>query len=223
MKRLIRDLLLLATGAAIGSGVTYVVIKNKLNKQAETDEWNQERSERLKFDAMNPPEPPEEEQVDEETAERIRKLHEKPDISKVASEYHEYHDYTKHYKTETPVVNPEEQVDVDAVEEDEDDEEEEYDDLMIPETPRENRRPYQVLRERFGAFESYDQAILHYYSDDVLTDDDGEVVDVDNFVGRDAIDALKESEENEIFVCNPRYACYYNVLLELVPFFSDEE
>lgn len=221
MNNAIKYLLVFLSGAAIGSGVTYAVIKSKLEKQAEDDEWNKERTERLKFDVMNPPEPPEETEADSKTAERVRKLHEKPDISKIAAERVEYHDYTKHYKTQTTVEpeaesNPEDYEKLDFPDDDEDEL-----DNVTPIT-RENRWPFLIDEEDFGANENYERVTLTYCADDILVDENDEVVDPVEFIGEEAIGEITKPEVNETWVCNPRYGCYYNVVKSLDPYFHEE-
>jgi hypothetical protein len=182
-----------------------------------------------KWDAMNPPED-EKPVEDEETKERIRQIHEKPDISTMAAQYHEYHDYTKDYKKESN-LDAETKKAIDQVsdadvqsesDEDEEDEEDDLEDLMIKNEPVTKRGPYRVLPERYGAFESFDKVELEYYTDGVLAEEDGEIVDIDAFVGEEQIQDLIDIEEEEIFVCNPRYGCYYHVTQKAVPFFPDQ-
>jgi hypothetical protein len=226
MNRAIKDLLLLVTGGIIGSGITYAVIKHKLDKQSQEDEWNRQRTEKLKWDAMNPPE---EEDVteDPETAERIRQTHEKPDVATLAAEYHEYHDYTKHYKRESEEV--EEDIDplygIDDAEKMADDEDDEDPDETIYDNPPTSKRgPYPILQERFGLIETYDTMELVYYSDGILVDGNSEVViDPISVIGEHAFEMINENDTNEVWVCNPRYACYYDIIKDLDPYFSDPE
>jgi hypothetical protein len=224
MSNIFKNLLIFAFGAVVGSGVTYTVIKYKLEKGSREDEWNNERTERLQN--KNKELKDEEEVKDDEVVkERIHQIHNKPDISTLASEYHEYHDYTKDYKSESKdISDPNDPLYlVDEAEEEDDEEDEDETIWDSPVTPREKRKPYRVLPERFGAIEGYDKVILQYFTDGILAEENGEIVDIDDFVGEENIEALIADEEHEIFICNPRYGCYYNVMEMLRPYYNDEE
>jgi hypothetical protein len=221
-----KSLLIFVTGAAVGSGVTYAVIKYKLNKSSEEDEWNNERTERLQKEKEDKETENDEEETDETVKDRINQIHNKPDISTLASEYHEYHDYTKYYKPEDKsTTDPDSPMyladEADKLAEEFDEEDEEEDETIWDNPPKEKRGPYRVLPERFGVFEGYDTVILKYYTDGILAEENGEIVNIEDFVGEENIEALIADEEHEIFICNPRYGCYYNVVEVLAPYYND--
>jgi hypothetical protein len=225
MSSVIKNLLIFVTGAAVGSGVTYAVIKYKLEKDSEDDTWNTERTERLQKEELE--KESEDTQEDEIEKERIQQIHNKPDISTLASGYHEYHDYTKDYKPEDKsTTDPDSPMyladEADKLAEEFDGEEDDnYNETVWDNPPKEKRGPYRVLPQRFGVFEGYDTAILQYYTDGILAEENGEIVNIDDFVGEENIEALIEDEDHEIFICNPRYGYYYDVMEMLEPYYKD--
>lgn len=230
MNKLIKDVLLVALGAAVGSGVTYAVIKHKLEQQSIDDEWNKERSKVLKEKAAES-----EQENDISEPESVgasdprtlaRMAHNKPDLTKTAAERAEYHDYTKYYnresqKAELEEVNPQDGIDDAENYRDEDDPTEE--ELMIKPEEQKNygNEPRIITQEEYGENEMFDRVSLYFYRDDILADENGDVMEVENTVSEDILDALVNQKDHEIFVVNPRYGCYYDIVEVDEPFYPE--
>ena len=76
-------------------------------------------------------------------------------------------------------------------------------------------KPYIILPEEFGEFEEYEKISLTYYADQVLADEnDEEVDDVDEIVGKDSLTHFGEYEDDSVFVRNDRLKCDYEILLD---------
>jgi hypothetical protein len=73
-------------------------------------------------------------------------------------------------------------------------------------------KPYLIDGEEFGEA-GFETLTFTYYADKILTDDDNEPVkDVDSVVGFDSLAAFAETEEDVIYVRNPRLQCDYEIL-----------
>lgn len=76
-------------------------------------------------------------------------------------------------------------------------------------------KPYVISPEEFGEFEEYEKISLTYYADEVLTDEnDEEVDDVDEIVGKESLNHFGEYEDDSVFVRNDRLKCDYEILLD---------
>lgn len=77
-------------------------------------------------------------------------------------------------------------------------------------------RPYVITPEEFGENEEYDTESLTYYADEVLTDDmDNPIEDVESVVGYDSLNHFGEYEDDSVFVRNDRNKTDYEILLDL--------
>lgn len=76
-------------------------------------------------------------------------------------------------------------------------------------------RPYVISPEEFGENEEYERISLTYYSNNVLTDENDDVIeDVDETVGVDSLTHFGEYEEDSVFVRNDARRCDYEILLD---------
>lgn len=67
----------------------------------------------------------------------------------------------------------------------------------------------------FGEEDDYDNISLTYYSDMILADDDGHIIDnVEEVIGFESLNHFGEYEDNFVFVRNDRLKCDYEVLQE---------
>lgn len=79
--------------------------------------------------------------------------------------------------------------------------------------------PYIITPTEFGENDDYETVTLYYHSDDVLTDHDNEIIDdIENSVGSAALNTLRESGEDSIFVRNPERKCDYEILIDLTAY-----
>ncbi len=75
--------------------------------------------------------------------------------------------------------------------------------------------PYVITPEEFGELDEYDQISLTYYSDQVLTDENNELVeDVDRVVGFESLNHFGEYEDDSVYVRNDRLKCDYEILMD---------
>ena len=84
--------------------------------------------------------------------------------------------------------------------------------------------PYVISPDEFGLFYDYEQIELHYYKDDVLTDDEGEPVDDDigAMVGVDFQSHFGEYEDDAIYIRNDERKVDYEIIKEDINFHPAE-
>lgn len=76
-------------------------------------------------------------------------------------------------------------------------------------------KPYVISPEEFGEFEEYEKISLTYYANKVLADEnDEEVDDVEEIVGKESLNHFGEYEDDSVFVRNDRLKCDYEILLD---------
>lgn len=176
MKSTLSNVVIFTAGLAIGSVVTWKLLKNKYEQiaQEEIDDVKAYYSHR----ATTEYEPKEEGEEEPFTKEDVREFE-----SKIESlGYTNYSDIPK------PAEKEELNVD----------------------------KPYVISPEDYGEIEEYTQIELTYYSDDVLTDDKGELIDdVDDVVGLDSLNHFGEYEEDSVHVRNDSRKCDYEILRDL--------
>lgn len=180
------NLFVFVTGAAVGSLVTWLFMKEKLELlKAELQDMEEYyiRCDEYDSDEDIPTAPPEEEAHDT----TVNGLHIKPDIMAYAKQVQDrgYVDYSGG-KT-----------------------------LDSPETAYDNvERPYVISPDEFGEI-GYDTKSLTYYNDKVLTDEDGDIIDdVDDIVGKDSLDTFGDYEDDSVFVRDDRRKVDYEILAD---------
>ena len=78
--------------------------------------------------------------------------------------------------------------------------------------------------DEFGDYQTYDSETLNYFSDGVLTDDRGNVIeDPEAMVGPDALDSFGEWDDNVVYVRNDHDACYYEIIKCENDFYDTED
>lgn len=76
--------------------------------------------------------------------------------------------------------------------------------------------PYVISPEEFSENDDYDTESLTYYADGILTDDvDNIIEDVAALVGEDSLTRFGEYEDDSVFVRNDRTKTDYEILLDL--------
>lgn len=74
--------------------------------------------------------------------------------------------------------------------------------------------PYVIEPEEFGGNDAYECVSLTYYTDGVLADEDGVVIeDIDDVIGISSLEHFGEYEDDSVFVRNDKLRCDYEVLL----------
>lgn len=84
-------------------------------------------------------------------------------------------------------------------------------------------QPYVIPPEEFGEMDDYETISLTYYSDEVLADDAGNIIeDVDFIVGFESLYHFGEYEDDSVFVRNDELKCDYEILLDSSKFYEGE-
>lgn len=74
--------------------------------------------------------------------------------------------------------------------------------------------PYVISPEEYGFNEEYEEILLTYYADGVVTDDNGEIIDdVEEIIGH-ALESFGEYEEESVHVRNDERKAYYEIIRE---------
>lgn len=74
-------------------------------------------------------------------------------------------------------------------------------------------KPYVIPPEEFGDFDDYEQEELTYYTDGIVADDFGNIVeDIDDTIGADFADHYGEYEEDSVYIRNDSKMTEYAVL-----------
>ena len=193
MRSTLNKVLIFTAGAAIGSVVTWKIVKTKYEQiaQDEIDSVKEVFSKRTIFDSakamLNKNEYTSTDIYDDTAEVRCAMTKDKPDIREYAAKLQEsgYTDYSNTgASTEKGEINVED-------------------------------APYVIAPEEFGELEDYDTISLIYYADEYLTDDQNVLVeDVDDVVGLDSLDHFGEYEDDSVFVRNDRLKADYEILLD---------
>ena len=76
-------------------------------------------------------------------------------------------------------------------------------------------RPYVISPDEFGDYPDYETISLTYYNDKVLTDEYNEIVDdIDDLIGEDSLNHFGEYEDDSVFVRNDALKVDYEILLD---------
>lgn len=201
------NVLVFAAGAAIGSAVTWKVVKTKYERIA------QEEIESVKEAYANMVANLQE-QVDDYAA--VDKLEEWADRANKAAETISKVDWSKFEDLN------EEEVEDEYVPNDDDMNEyarlaEQYGNDNDEKGGAENmaREPYVISPYDFGELDGYSQVELTYYADGTIEDEDYNIVteaDVDELIGRDSLYTFGEYEDDAVFVRNERLRADFQIL-----------
>lgn len=180
-----KNVLIFVTGVAVGSAVTWKLIKDKYEQMAqeEIDSVKQAFSDR--------------DNGENDVADEQAKAEAYKDIYReVARSYGADINYSEQYQLK-------------------DKEETNKVEVKPMTTEKDIDRPYVISPEEFGELDDYEQISLTYHADNVLTDDDYELVDdVDDTVGYESLTHFGEYEDDSVFVRNDRLKCDYEILLD---------
>ena len=194
MKSKITKVLIFAAGAAIGSAVTWKVLKTKYDRliQEEIDSVKEAFSDR--FDSTPVSDDDSEEAEEEDSSETFKRniskledmLDEDEDEYFTEEEVNEYKKITSNYASEKGGV-------------------ENMDSTTKP--------PYVISPFDFGELDDYSQIELTYYLDGILEDEDYHIVtDADELIGPDALTTFGEYEDDSVFVRNERLCTDFQIL-----------
>ena len=194
MKSKITNVLMFAAGAAIGSAVTWKIVKTKYDQliQEEIDSVKEAFADR--FDNSQESDDDASEDEEEESSEPSRKINwseledvlDEEEDEFTEDEKNEYREIASTYTNEKGGVE----------------------DMNYKTKP-----PYVISPYDFGELDDYEQVELTYYTDGVLEDEDYHIVeDVDDLIGRDALTTFGEYEDDSVFVRNERLCTDFQIL-----------
>ena len=135
---------------------------------------------------------------DDEHAKEISKIYstitrEKPDVLEYAARLKD-HGYTDYSKGDPPEEDVQEGKNIEPV----------------PKSAIYVIPPYE-----FGDIDEYETISLVYYSDQILSDDMGSIIEnIEEIVGFEALGRFGEYEDDSVFVKNDILKCYYEILLD---------
>ncbi len=196
------NVLVFAAGAAIGSAVTWKVVKTKYERIAQEEI----------------------ESVKEAYADMVANLQEQVDDYSTMVEAEEWVDHAN--KAAEPVSNIDwsdyEDLDEEAEYEPNDDDlneyarlAEQYNNNINEKGGAENmtKEPYVISPYDFGELDGYSQVELTYYADGTLEDEDYNIVtEADELIGRDSLYTFGEYEDDAVFVRNERLRADFQIL-----------
>lgn len=87
----------------------------------------------------------------------------------------------------------------------------------VAETDISNDVPILIAPEVYGQLEDYDMQELVYYKDGIITDEDGDILELEKvkeLVGSDFASHFGDYDDNSIYVMNDTNKTYYQVIAE---------
>lgn len=190
MNGTLSKLFIFAAGAAVGSVVTWKILKTKYERLAQEEidsvkEVYEKRYEALCGCTCEPERA--ETSVDEDTVEGEPDREEPVEVDEVIADYEDIL-VDNGYATETTPTKKE---------------------------ATDTKKPYVIAPEDFGENDDYEITSLTYYADGILTDDaDDPIDDIDLFVGKESLTHFGEYEDDSVYVRNDKFKCDYEILLD---------
>lgn len=88
-----------------------------------------------------------------------------------------------------------------------------YNEIAAETPPDPTEEPYVISPEEFGEYDDYPRITLYYYSDQILTDDNHDIIhDVDRLIGWDSLTHFGEYEDDSVYVRNDHLKRDFEVL-----------
>lgn len=192
------NVLVFAAGAAIGSAVTWKVVKAKYERIAQEEI----------------------ESVKEAYADMITNLQDQVDDYCTVDEAEAWADRANKAAETIPKIDWSDYEDLDEEESEPDDDLNDYARLVREyETDKKGgaedmaKEPYVISPYDFGELDGYSQVELTYYADGTLEDEDYNIVtDADELIGRDSLYTFGEYEDDAVFVRNERLHADFQIL-----------
>lgn len=190
------NVLVFAAGAAVGSAVTWVALKNRYARLAQ-----EEIDDVIKT-------------FSESSAEQ--------DSSEETSNSEDEEQVQEQPQPRTECVGQINWDELEDLQEDEDEDENEgntYAALIDDYTTEKGgakgmgTKPYVISPYDFGEIDDYSQIELTYYADGTLEDDEGQIItDIDELIGPDALNTFGEYEDDSVFVRNEYLRTDFQIL-----------
>lgn len=195
MNKVLSNTIIFTIGAAIGSLVTWKVVKTKYEQiaQEEIDSVKEE------FDQLN--------ELRRKEIDAWRKIKDSRQVEESVDEP----------ENESPQIDDEEVVEYHKLmnkyrgsDEDEDENDEEGGEGNYEKVQFVNG-PYVISPDEFGDEPSFNAQPLNYYSDGILSDDWGVELDIEETIGEDALNHFGEYADDTVYVRNERTEIDYEV------------
>lgn len=90
-----------------------------------------------------------------------------------------------------------------------------YATVVMPREELDDQFPYVISPDEFGEMEEYTKVSLTYFDDDILSDENGIIVDDPEELIGDALDHFGEYEDDSVFVRSDVKRCDYEILRDL--------
>lgn len=75
-------------------------------------------------------------------------------------------------------------------------------------------KPFVISPDEYGEDEEYDQVELTFYADGILANEDDEILEPDEFIGKESLNHIGEYEDDAVHVKNEALKIYYEVLVD---------
>lgn len=196
MKSKITNIIVFAAGAAIGSAVTWKILKTKYDRliQEEIDSVKEAFSDRFDNEQELDDDSEEDDESDQEQ-ESSDEPYVKPNWSKLEDIIDEEEYFPESVKNEYEKIASKYTGEKGGVE-----------DMLF-------KPPYVISPLDFGELDDYNQIELTYYLDGILEDEDYHIVtDADELIGPDALNTFGEYEDDSVFVRNERLCTDFQIL-----------
>lgn len=210
MNSTLKNLCVFAIGAAIGSLVTWKLVKTKYEMIAQEEidsvkevfakrkEKSYDLSEYHDFDEFD---------TDDDYAESTDDSEKNSDVQFKHSDKPSLSDYAK-------ILNDKGYTDYSSITDKKEEKEGGNESVDV-------KKPYVISPDEFGELDEYEAVSLNYYADGVLTDDwDNVIEDVEGIVGVDSLTHFGEYEEDSVFVRNDNLKTDYEILMDVRNFSS---
>lgn len=197
MKSKIINVFMFAAGAAIGSAVSWKILKTKYDNiiQEEIDSVKEAFSNRYDNSTNSDDQPEENEDEDEEGSSKPSQKINRFELEDVLEDEEPY--FTEEEKSEYTKIASTYTSEKGGVEE--------MNSIAKP--------PYVISPLDFGELDDYHQVELTYYLDGILEDEDYHIVtDADELIGPDALTTFGEYEDDSVFVRNERLCTDFQIL-----------
>lgn len=173
-------------GAAVGSGLTWYIVKQKYARVDISGNISKEELDSLR-EKLKAREKVEPEQDEEEKKDLVQKAIHKPSITEYA-DILKKENYVNYSDRDPNSMDNNHQM-------------------------KKNSRVESVSPSEFGENEDYEKVVLMYYADDILADDEsGEIVDnPDYLVGNDFANHFGDYEADTVFIRNDTEETYYEI------------
>lgn len=191
MKSTLSKIVIFSVGAAIGSAVTYKIVKNRYEQIAKEEIESVKEVFSRRRDYKNDIEP------EKETEECRAEHNEEDSVTKELKEALNDIAHSEGYVNYSELIHGGKKSEVKQVK-------------------KWTKKPYVIPPEEFDELDGYEAISLTYFADGVLTDDYNEPVeDVEGTVGLASLETFGQYEDDSVFVRNEELMTDYEILADM--------